>query len=190
MTRSLLAVGLAIGALAGLGAETTLAGDVAAARAVAETVEGAAASSQWDPVARHDLLSPAVLPLLIDVFVSGGAGYRRTESAAFLVVDDAGGYRTVQWPRSNEWQAARFGGAAPQGATAIVHTHPARSPRPSEGDAATARQTGLAVVVLTARDIFVATPDGATIALVRGRFWADPRARDSRQAPRELKTPR
>ena len=115
---------------------------------------------------------PAVLALFAKVLRDGGAGFRETESGAFLLLHPDGQYSLIPWQASHRLRAHAFEGAVPHFAFAIVHTHPAGSPRPSAADKAAARKTNLPVVVLTPREITVATPAGATVVAIRNRFWA------------------
>ncbi|HEY0592577.1 MAG TPA: Mov34/MPN/PAD-1 family protein, partial [Thermoanaerobaculia bacterium] len=134
-------------------------------------VLAAPVSSAGDP---HPEFSkdPALLALFAKVLLDGGAGFRETESGAFLLLHPDGQYSLVPWQASQRPRAHAFAGAVPHFAFAIVHTHPAGSPRPSAADKAAARKANLPVVVLTPRAIAYATPAGATVVAIENRFWA------------------
>lgn len=77
-----------------------------------------------------------------------GYGRRSDERAAFLVERD-GRIACVAWPSRNEYQAASWESAWPEGVIAIAHTHPRELPLPSANDRREARRLQLPVIVLT-----------------------------------------
>lgn len=95
-----------------------------------------------------NLRSPEAREALRDMRLGAGDGDRDLEVAAWLACDGAA-CRLVPWPASREFRRATWRGAVPDGAIAIVHTHPAPLPWPSHADRRTARATGLPVVVVT-----------------------------------------
>ncbi|HEU5161961.1 MAG TPA: Mov34/MPN/PAD-1 family protein [Thermoanaerobaculia bacterium] len=115
---------------------------------------------------------PRVLEIFATLLADGGLGFRDSEAAAFITIDESGGYRCQGWPFRNGHQKQIFRGALPEFTVAIAHTHPKGSRRPSPADRETARAIGLPVFVLTPRDIWVATPEGAVAPLVVNRMWA------------------
>lgn len=119
---------------------------------------------------------PAVLELFARVFMDGGAGFRETESSAFLLLHPDGHYSLVPWPATRRSREHAFRGAVPHFTLAIVHTHPASSPRPSAADEETARKLRLPVVVLTPRHVVYVTPGGETVAAIENRAWAPDKA--------------
>jgi hypothetical protein len=82
------------------------------------------------------------------------------ETAAW-VVRDGGGTTLREWRFSGVAEKASWSGPAPDGALAVVHTHPrAADPRPSSGDVALARRLGLPVYTLTRGGLWAARADG------------------------------
>lgn len=131
-----------------------------------------------------------VRAIFADLLRRGWNGLRQTESAAFIVIDEAGCYGPVFWPDTGVPARQSWRGAAPPFTVAIAHTHPRALRRPSATDQGTARAEGIPVFVLTPTDIYAATPEGAVLALVEQREWARdviatrecPRPRPPRQA--------
>ena len=109
---------------------------------------------------------PEVLVLLSDLMRLGGYGFRETESAAFIVVEKGGRYRCITWPFHADPQRQQYRGTIPEFTVAIAHTHPRNLRMPSARDQFTARTTGLPVVVVTPHHIYVATPEGGTVAVI------------------------
>lgn len=134
----------------------------------------------------HLAKDPAVLSIFADVLRLGGAGYRETERAAFLVIDETGHYRCLDWPFRNGHQRQVFGGDIPPFTVAIVHTHPKSSRRPSPADARTATALGVPVFVLTPRDVWVATPEGESVPVVTNEPWPPPSSPGACGAARPL----
>lgn len=118
------------------------------------------------------LADPVILGFLADVLRSGGLGYRKSESAAFLVRESDGTHRCVMWPFRSEVQMQRFEGTAPDGTVAIIHTHPESLPEPSAGDRRVAMAAGVPVFVVTRRAIVSARADGSMRTVVEGRLWS------------------
>ena len=83
----------------------------------------------------------------------GGFGNRATERAAFLVRRSDGAIDVVEWPFQSTFLSARWEGRIPDGAIAILHTHPNVAPYPSPNDVEVARQIKLPVFVITRRTI-------------------------------------
>ena len=113
-----------------------------------------------------------VRAIFADLLRRGWNGMREAESAAFIVIDDAGCYHPVFWAYTGARSRQTWRGARPPYTVAIAHTHPKTSRRPSAVDAQTAEEQRIPVFVLTPGNIFVATPQGATLALVERRDWA------------------
>ena len=118
------------------------------------------------------LADPIVLGFFADVLRNGGLGYRKSESAAFLVRESDGTHRCVTWPFTREVQMQRFEGTAPDGTIAIIHTHPESLPDPSSGDRRVAMAAGVPVFVVTRRAIVGARADGSVHAVIEGRLWS------------------
>lgn len=83
------------------------------------------------------------------------------ETAAWVVRGRDGDVALRDWSFSGAVEKATWRGPAPDGALAVVHTHPrAADPRPSAGDVALARRLGLPVYTLTRTGLWAARTDG------------------------------
>jgi hypothetical protein len=88
-------------------------------------------------------------------------GLASYESAAWIVRGRDGDVGLKEWAFSGSAERIAWRGPVPDGALAIVHTHPRQSdPRPSSADAALARRLGLPVYALSSRGFWVARADG------------------------------
>lgn len=114
-----------------------------------------------------------VVAIFAELLGNGWDGLRKTESAAFIVRDEGGGYRAVPWPYTGETMRQRYRGAVPPSTVAIAHTHPRSIRFPSAGDAGTAAAVGVPVFVLTPFHIWVVTPEGAMGPIVERTDWAN-----------------
>jgi len=152
--------------------------------AAAARVSGAQASER--PRVAEDMVSlagtfgGALDRLLVDgalktdafrLWREAGCGSRKTEHAAWIVVDGDAYVSLVGWPaRGLVWKEV-WRGPPPPGVVAIIHTHPdAVDPRPSEKDVATSREFGIPNYTVSRRGIWKATPDGETVQ-VDGEAW-------------------
>src|ERR1041385_4142446 len=75
-------------------------------------------------------------------------GHSSYEEAAFLVSDDEGHIRAIDWDHG-ERRTTSFHGRKPDHCIGIMHTHPNGDKEPSRGDRAEARRIQLALVVVT-----------------------------------------
>ncbi len=116
------------------------------------------------------LNDPIVMGFFTDLLGRGGFGFVSTESAAFLVFAN-GAYRCEAWPYDGGFQRHQFRGVMPDRAFALVHTHPKGNPLASREDRETAMRLAIPVFVLTPANIYVVTPDGKSVALIRNRRW-------------------
>lgn len=110
------------------------------------------------------------------------AGLARTndaEIAAFVVRTSDGTLALQPWPDRFYRRRQTFRGSVPAGAIAIIHTHPpGASPLPSEGDFVLARATGLPVIAVSRRAIWIAAPGAeAAYPVVERRNWIAESAR-------------
>jgi JAB domain-containing protein similar to deubiquitination enzymes len=112
-----------------------------------------------------DWLSNAPLRVALDrLFARAQYGLAPYESAAWIVRERGGDVALRDWDFTGRAERAAWRGPAPDGALAIVHTHPDRAdPRPSSVDAALARRLGLPVYTLTRHGLWVARPDGTVL---------------------------
>ena len=113
-----------------------------------------------------------VRAIFAELLQRGWHGLREIESAAFIVIDQAGCFSPVVWAYTGEKGRQTWQGSAPPFAVAIAHTHPKGSKRPSAVDVRTAAAVGLPVFVLTPTNIWVATPEGRASPLVEEKEWA------------------
>ncbi len=103
----------------------------------------------------------AGLVRLIERAAYGLAPY---ESAAWVVRDREGSVDLRPWALTGAVERATWRGPRPEGAIAIVHTHPRRDdPRPSSADASLARRLGLTVYTLSAGGVWAARSDGRIV---------------------------
>ena len=106
-----------------------------------------------------DLCSAAAMDHFADLLASGGYGRLEIERAAFIIRESSGTITMERW-ESVAYRRASFRGSVPAGTIAIAHTHPLRSPGPSEHDRVEARRIGLPVIVVTPGGNVAAFPDG------------------------------
>lgn len=110
------------------------------------------------------------------LFEASGFGSAPTEHSMWVVSED-GKYNFVMWPWSAEPGKERWKGPLPQGAVAVVHTHPtAKSERPSPGDhdLADGKQDSrirMPVYVLHRNGIWKAVPSVKDPIQVRDYHW-------------------
>jgi hypothetical protein len=102
----------------------------------------------------------------------GGGGFRNTERAAFLVIDDDGNYRCLLWPYHNGFLREEFHGTIPPGTVAVMHTHPNRYPHPSLHDQGEAVRIGLPFLVVSRQHIYAVTLEGRVLAIVEREWWS------------------
>lgn len=81
-------------------------------------------------------------------------GLSHVEAAAFIVRDETGDTRVIEWPSSGLPDSAMWAGPIPKGAIAIAHTHPNWQPRPSRIDISTARLAKMPVYVVTRTQVW------------------------------------
>ena|SRR5579884_2792541 len=119
--------------------------------------------------------SPAGLMCSRDLMWSNRFGsFDRTERAAFIIDRGDGDIHCVMWPDSDQRERASFHGSIPPGTIAIIHTHPANVPWPSDQDRREARRLGLAIYALTPGSVTKASPTSDEPVMVRKGFWLDP----------------
>ena len=93
------------------------------------------------------------------------------EEAAFLVRDNDGRLRAIDWHHHKEQSKASFHGRMPVHCIAIVHTHPIGDKEPSPGDRAEARRIQIPILVVTTQAVTVAWPDGTMSYLADRAGW-------------------
>lgn len=133
-----------------------------------------APSAGADPAAINaSLLEHApIIVAFAELVARSGYGRFDIEQAAFVRLLPDGTFAAHPWPSHRGFQRATFTGAIPEGTVAIAHTHPLGIPRPSRHDLELAARLGIAVLVLTPRDITLVGPDGAIVTLLRNKPWA------------------
>jgi len=124
------------------------------------------------PITDDFLNDRAIRGYFADLLRLGGYGHWSTERAAFLVRTETGDVRCVLWPAGGELNREHFSGKVPDGAVAIVHTHPEQTPRGSTGDHHLSQTYGVPIFVLTPRNIYLVTPAQPNVPVVEGRMWA------------------
>jgi hypothetical protein len=130
-------------------------------------------SADADPIAIDASLfeHPIMVEAFADLVARSGYGRFTIELAAFVRLLPDGRFVSELWPSERGFQQASFTGRIPNGTVAIAHTHPLRIPRPSRHDVELAKRLGIAVLVLTPRNITVVQPDGSVETLLHDRSW-------------------
>ena len=109
------------------------------------------------------------------LLAAGKFGMTETEEAAFLIESDKG-LTLRRWQSKDPFRAS-YTGRIPQGAIAIVHTHPYWSAEPSQQDRSEARRIGLPIIVVTRDVTIAANPDGTLTRLPQRGELKSPRLR-------------
>ncbi|MEA2339432.1 MAG: hypothetical protein QOE82_3439 [Thermoanaerobaculia bacterium] len=116
-----------------------------------------------------DIHDPVVHGVLADLLRNAHYGTASTEEAAFLIRNSSGATFFMRWPPNGELNMATWSGPLPAGTVAILHTHPAYLPLPSNRDARVARATSIPVYVVTLNRI-MRTDGGAPITVANGHW--------------------
>lgn len=116
-----------------------------------------------------ELCDPEIVRAYARLNAAAAMGRYASEWAGFVVRKPNGRVDVILWP-SGEDLKATYKGPMPQGCVAVMHTHPARAPRPSRQDLAEASRIGLPIVVITPEAVTVARPD-ATAEELLGKGW-------------------
>jgi proteasome lid subunit RPN8/RPN11 len=96
-----------------------------------------------------DVRDPVVHGVMADLLRHARFGMSNTEEAAFLIRNSAGATFFLHWRSDGELNQATWTGPIPAGTVAILHTHPAYLPLPSNRDIRVARATAVPVYVIT-----------------------------------------
>jgi hypothetical protein len=127
----------------------------------------------------HELLDNTLVQgEAYNLFQASAFGNDRREHSMWVISKD-GQYSFVRWPWSAETNKEIWKGPVPDGAVAIVHTHPTgTSQQPSSGDRdlATGKQSKnikMPVYVLHKNGIWKADPGGGKDIRVRDYRWVD-----------------
>ena len=94
----------------------------------------------------------------------GGYGRMPFERAAFLVLKEDDAFECRVWPATFQNREAEWDGPLPDGTAAVLHTHPARFPNPSTGDAREARRIGVPVLVVTPGLVSMVSPSTGAVS--------------------------
>jgi JAB domain-containing protein similar to deubiquitination enzymes len=95
-----------------------------------------------------------------------------TERAAFVVEQGDGSIQCQEWPVMNIYHGDLFHGVPPEHTIAIVHTHPAAYPLPSEQDNDEATRLGIPIYTVTIRAVYKSLPgDPIVHALALKQSW-------------------
>jgi len=117
------------------------------------------------------LLEASLTPGAYRLWSHSGFGHDRYEHAAW-VIQTASGVVWRDWPFDRQDLKTRWLGRTPDGAVAIVHTHPqVVDPRPSIQDRETATRLGIAVYTVSRSGIWRAVPNGAVTRVWDERWW-------------------
>jgi proteasome lid subunit RPN8/RPN11 len=114
----------------------------------------------------HDLTRPQAIAWYDDLLARGGYGRLPRECAAFLIRESDGSLTLAPWPGS-AYHRASVRGRVPDGAIAILHTHPREEPSPSRHDRQEARRLQMPVLVITPSGVIAAMPEGALATISR-----------------------
>lgn len=120
-----------------------------------------------------DLLQdPEVVALFAHLFQLAGLGTRDLERAAFLVREPDESWSCLLWPMNAAFRTEEFRGRIPDGAVAIVHTHPNRIPQASLEDSRAAIAAGLPLYTITWANVTVIDErTGVEARIFRNRDW-------------------
>ena len=97
------------------------------------------------------------------------------ESAAFLVRTPDNELTLVHWPTQRNYRKIQWRGPMPPGVIGIIHTHPARLPRPSAQDITESERLGLPFYVVS-RASFCSVAPGQEITCSKTVPWIQWRA--------------
>jgi hypothetical protein len=129
----------------------------------------------------RDISEPSVGAGVYCLWRSAQYGASLEESAAWLVAIPTG-RSLLAWPIGLGTHRTRWRGHRPEGAVALLHTHPhSDSPRPSPRDLDTARSLGLPVATVTREGIFAALPDGRVVRELASGWFAAYRGTPARE---------
>jgi hypothetical protein len=117
---------------------------------------------------------PDVRAYLADLLRLSGGGYRHTERAAFLVIDEGGGFRCLLWPYHNGFARERFSGRIPAGTVAIAHTHPNSARHPSVHDRTEAMRLLIPFLIVSRDDIYGISSHGEVVSVIEKKRWSEP----------------
>jgi hypothetical protein len=126
------------------------------------------------PITPALLDNESALACFSQLLALGGYGQRPDERAAFLVLrePDSLTFSCALWPARHTFRQEQWSGTIPQGAVAILHTHPEVSPDPSSHDVSEAHRIGIPILAITPGAIEMVEPrDGRIIVLLRERGW-------------------
>ena len=117
------------------------------------------------------LRNRGVFDCFMHVLREGRYGYVANERAAFVIEDQEGTIRCVDWRDQHEFKMASWSGPFPPGTVAIAHTHPYWSPDASPDDQLQAVRRNLPIFILTANAANVVHANGHTENLAHGSDW-------------------
>ena len=168
MVDARIATRLAAAALAAWGTLAAAAPGVAGSSGFGLPARGRTPAEEAERLLEADLRAEA-----FGLFQACGFGLDRSERAAWVVRSPGGSLAWHPWPWDRRYLQSRWLGPTPEGAFAIVHTHPTVvDPRPSPTDRDTAERLGVAVYTVSRSGIWRAEPDGAVTRVGDENWWA------------------
>jgi proteasome lid subunit RPN8/RPN11 len=127
------------------------------------------------PVTPRLLQDDAVVRCFTSLLADAGGGWRDDERGAFLI-REGGRFRCQKWPAHFGFHRADWHGRIPDGAVAIVHTHPRALPRPSARDAALAQRLAAPVIVITPQAVTAVLPEEPEMVVLAAAGWQNAHA--------------
>lgn len=127
-------------------------------------------SSTGMPFDDADLLLCWLAPLAAEVLHRVGPS-DDYEAAAFVVQGEDGSLSLLHWPAQRTVRTAQWPGPVPADVVAVIHSHPAKQPRPSRQDVAEATRLGVPFYVVS-RGAFCRADTDGDVRCARTVPWA------------------
>ena len=101
------------------------------------------------PFTRATLQRADVAACADRILALGWYGRVDWERAAFLRIDERGGFTCDVWPANLQFRRTHWAGPSPEGTVAVIHSHPRTLPDPSPDDRHVAQRLQIPVIVVT-----------------------------------------